>query len=404
MKVAFPSIIVFVLLLAVDSFSLNNDGGSFSEEEEEDGYMKLVEWMISHGGRVDSRMVIGEVDGIRGVVAVEDIAENTELLFCPWKLVIGSSSLEDQMSTEQDMCDVVQIMASEIRLGSNSVGYPYLDHIELPRLGSMWGPEAVTELQGLSPSYELNRHNMWFSQTCDGGSIEDFDDATTQSLISFISRASAVGMIPIYDLLNHHNGFKNAKLYPTKDGVQLRTVRRVDKDEQLYLSYGLKESSQMYRDYGFVEAWPRLWSWKDVSTQDNHVFALFPDGVAAIHPSMDFLKQIWSSSFRTVTEWQELATQYTQNEVGTDSLMHFTTAAKKLLERLPSTWIEDEELLIQKQTERTSLLSTAQDETLSVLEDVIAAIRYRIEFKKGVVGALLFAEGVLDNERMGSSM
>ena len=391
------------LLFLTNAFTLNVDKQSATEEaaqEHDDGYSKLAEWMKSHGGRVDSRMAVGEVDGVRGIVTLENMAEDIELLHCPWKLVIGSSSLQEQMKTEQDMCDVVKIMASEYRLGEKSMGYPYLNHIELPRLGAIWEPEAVKELQGISPSQDLNRHNEWYSTNCGGGNIEDFDEATIQSLVSFISRASAVGMVPIYDLLNHHNGLKNAKLFLTEDGVHLRTVRPVQKGEQLFLSYGLKESSQMYRDYGFIEAWPRLWSWKDASTQDNHVFALFPEGVAAIHPSMDFLKQIWSAPSRSALEWQNAASQYTQTEVTPEALLRFTSAANALLEGLPTTLDEDEEILSKKEAQRSSL-SAAADSTAEVLpleDDIIAAIRYRIEFKRDVSTALHFTEQILKGE------
>jgi hypothetical protein len=49
--------------------------------------------------------------------------------------------------------------------------------------------------------------------------IMDDDQAMHQALVSFITRASAVGMIPIYDLLNHHNGERNAKLLLNEEGV-----------------------------------------------------------------------------------------------------------------------------------------------------------------------------------------
>ncbi|CAB9517678.1 Rubisco LSMT substrate-binding [Seminavis robusta] len=408
-----------VVILLSEGFTIRSSSAAASalidEEEDDEGYRKLVEWVISHGGRVDERMAIGQVDGgIRGVIALGgDIENGTELMHCPWKLVIGSSSLQDQMETEDDMCNVVKILASEFRLGDQSLGWRYLNHIdeELPRLGAMWDSAAVQELQGLPPSHDLNRHNEWFSKNCGGGNELEFDKATKQALVSFISRASAVGMIPIYDLLNHHNGLKNAKLFTTEEGVDLRTVRRVQKGEQLYQSYGLKPSSQMFRDYGFVESWPTLWSWKHPtgSSGDNHVFALFPDGIAAIYPSVEFLKEIWASSTtRSQLEWQQNATHFTQS-VPRDALMQFTTAAKTLLDGLPTTWEEDKEILKQKEAEQRIATTSRRaantnvnhdednnsnhsDEWLLALEDVIAAIQYRLDFKRAVSDSSDFAE------------
>jgi hypothetical protein len=47
------------------------------------------------------------------------------------------------------------------------------------------------------------------------------DQAVHQALVSIIIRSSAFEMIPIYALLNHHNGERNAKLIMNKEGVQL---------------------------------------------------------------------------------------------------------------------------------------------------------------------------------------
>jgi len=382
---------LFVLFAGIATVSGEGQNlDSAAKETENDGYQELVAWVEAHGGRVDKRMSIDDIDGLRGVIALEDIEEDVELLHCPWKLVIGSSGVENQMRTEGDMCNVVKIMASEFRLGEESTGWPYLKHIELPRLGAMWDLSTVAELQGLPPSQDIDRHLQWYSKNCGGGDV--LDEATTQALVSFVSRASAVGMVPIYDLLNHHNGLKNAKLFVTKDGVDLRTVQPVLKNQQLYLSYGLKTSSQMYRDYGFVEDWPSLWSWRDSSTHDNHVFALFPDGIAAIHPSKEFLKEIWKLPTRSLEECQKEAFQFTHS-LEADKLHRFTLAAKRLLEGLPTTWREDEEILRHQKKQKIRFSS---DDTQSTIdqEDITAAIYYRLTFKRALSEALSALESV----------
>lgn len=363
---------------------------------QDEGYTLLVVWMKSHGGRVNEMMAIAPVDGIRGAVALSDMEEGTELLFCPWKLVIGSSNMEDQMESEEDMCNVVNLVASEYQRGEQSVSWPYLNHIELPRLPDMWDPEAVQELQGLPPtSVELSRHRRWFSKNCNGGGADDLDDSTLKSLVAFVSRASVVGMVPIYDLLNHHNGLKNAKLFLSEEGVYLRTVSAISKGQQIYLSYGLKASYQMYRDYGFVESWPSLWSWKDVTTNDNHVFALYRDGIAAIHPSADFLKDIWHASPpRPELDCQRSATEYTHS-LDHDSLVRFGTAAKSLLNGLLTSLDEDKDILKERKRARkdqATQASSPEESTAGALDDVIQAINYRMAFKAAVSHALTFSE------------
>jgi len=361
------------------------------------GYLDLVAWVTSHGGRVDDRMAITNRDGIRGVIALSDIEEGAELLHCPWELVIGSSGIQDQMQTEDDMCNVVKIMASEVRLGDKSTGWPYLHYIELPRLGSMWGQAAVDELQGLPPSQELDRHLQWFSMNCGGGDPSNFDDATIHALVAFISRASEVGMVPIYDLLNHHNGEKNAKLFLTETGVDLRTVRPVQRHQQLYLSYGLKTSFQMYRDYGFVESWPSLWSFRDAVTHDNHVFALFPDGIAAVHPSSEFLKEIWNGGNRSMLESQSYAKNFTMSR-NKDQLDRFVQSAKAKLDGLPTTYEEDKEILRRNKDELQMVLTSGSSQSNIILEDIMGAVQYRLAFKQAVLEALVSAEAAMIKE------
>lgn len=190
------------------------------------------------------------------------------------------------------MCKVVQDMANEMRLRSESLWWPYLKHIQIPRLVAMWEQSALDELQGLSPSEDATRHIQWFSQNCAGsgaGNVHFDEKEVMRSLVSFVSRASEVGMVPIYDLLNHHNGKKNAKLSLTETRVHLLVVvGRIQQGQEIYLSYGIKAAPTMYRDYGFVEEWPCVWNWKDSATGDNFAFVLEPGSAVAINPTADF--------------------------------------------------------------------------------------------------------------------
>ena len=409
---AFAALLLLVKSEAVRTQTfLREDVEAYDPQQQQQdlGYQQLVEWVISHGGRVDSRMTMKrDSNGIRGVLASEPIEENTELLHCPWELVIGSQSLDDQMESSEDMCNVVKMLDSQFQLGNESFYWPYLTNIDVPRLGAMWEPAAIKELQGLPPSQDIHRHHEWFSKSCRRNEDKaDIDKSTKLALASFVSRTTTVGMVPIYDLLNHHNGLKNAKLFVTEDGVKLRTTRLVEAGEQLYLSYGLRPSSQMYRDYGFIEPWPRLWSWRHSQEEDNYVFATFPDGIAAIDPSVDFLKDIWASPSRSQWEWQQNATQFTQS-ISPSSLLKFKGAAKVLLEGLPTTWQQDEEMLKSKNAQRIRMLQQAEattvtnittlnedDSLVAALDDVIAAIRYRLEFKHAVYEASKFSDTTL---------
>ena len=348
---------------------------SFVSPSDDKGFERLVMWMRQQGGRVDDRIDVTVFDNsIRGIVALNDIEEGAELLLCPWKLIIGSSSLEDQMKGGDSMCRVVQEMANEIRLGIHSLWYPYLDHIELPSLLSTWDQSSLDELQGLSPYQDATRHLRWFSESCDP-TFENSDDQTAvaRALISFVSRASEVGMIPIYDLVNHHNGKRNAKLRLTEEGAQLLVVGGpIQKGQEIYQSYGIKTASTMYLNYGFVEEWPTCWNFKDSESGDNFAFVTFPDGVVAINPTSDFIKELWHSNM-PLAGYHSLAAEHMAS-LSSDDLLRFARAAETHLTGFPTTVRQDEILL----TEAANI----------DLQDTVSAIAYRCAFKKSLETAM----------------
>jgi hypothetical protein len=132
-------------------------------------------------------------------------------------------------------------------LGEISLWHPYLtldDSIINSRLLTLWDAETLEELQGFPPQQDATRHIRWFSQYCDGGNpFGQVDELTKQALMCFVTRASAMGMVPIDNLFNHHNGLRNAKVQLTEDGVQLMAVRPIPKGSQIYLSTASNQRS-----------------------------------------------------------------------------------------------------------------------------------------------------------------
>jgi len=374
------------ILLLFFSFVEIIDAANYESTDE--GFARLVNWMSQHGGQVDTRIDVGISNGVRGIVATADIEDGSQLLFCPWELIIGSTSINNQMNGEADMCKVVQDMADEIRLGTRSLWHPYLDHIELPRLPAMWDQAAIDELQIIPPSQDATRHIRWFQQACNG----PLDDAAMRALVAFISRANEVGMTPIYDLLNHHNGKRNAKLSIVEGGVQLLVVGGpVRKNEQLYLSYGIKTASTMYRDYGFVEDWPSAWNFRS-KTGDNFAFVLFPDGVAAINPTGDLLKNIWHSNMSLI-EYQALVEMHMRNLALAD-LERFVVSARGHLDGFPTTLKQDDVILEDKRISLDNPSLSASSVDRSSIEDLVSAIQYRSEFKRALNSAMMYADAM----------
>mmetsp|Transcript_16206 Transcript_16206/g.46569 ORF Transcript_16206/g.46569 Transcript_16206/m.46569 type:complete len:432 (-) Transcript_16206:102-1397(-) len=367
---------------------------SNDHENKDEGFARLVRWMRQHGGQVDPRIDVGIRDGIRGIVATADMDVGTQLLFCPWELIIGSRDIDHQMQGEVDMCQVVQDMADAMRRGTDSLWHPYLDHIELPRLPAMWDQAAIDELQSMPPSQDVTRHIRWFEQSCDG----NLDEAGMKALVAFISRANEVGMTPIYDLLNHHNGRRNAKLQIVEDGVRLVVVCAgpVHKNDQLYLSYGIKTASTMFRDYGFVEDWPTAWNFRSKTSGDNFAFVLFPDGAAAINPTGDLLKSLWQSDM-SLLEYQALAETHMRSLALAD-LERFVVCARDRLDEFPTTLQEDEVKLEENQIALSLLSDQSRSENdvtnRSSMEDAGSAIRYRSDFKRALNSAMMCADAM----------
>jgi hypothetical protein len=388
--------------------SSDYEGGDEQSEPSstnKNGFSQLVDWMRINGGRVDERVAVMQVDGIRGGVALADIQEGEELLNCPWALVIGSTSFDDQFG-EDMMCAVVRDIEVELRLGETSLWHPYLtldDSIINSRLPTLWDAETLEELQGFPPQQDATRHIRWFSQYCDGGKpFGQVDELTKQALMCFITRASAVGMVPIYDLFNHHNGLRNAKVQLTEDGVQLMAVRPIPKGSQIYLSYGIKSASTMFRDYGFVESWPQTWTWTSSSpssSSSSHAFVLFPDGKVVINPTEQFLKDIWKGGI-SLSEFQKRATEHTQG-LAPELLEQFRTEAYSLLAGLPTTIADDK--IILEDTKKEYLAQTTlsahgnekKEGVLIKLKDTISAVDYRISFKEAVHTAMTLSEAIL---------
>ena len=384
-------------------------------DDDDAGFGQLVVWMTQQGGRVHPNIQVGVRHGIRGIVSKQTLQEGDEVLYCPWKLVLGSTSLEDKMTKHSDrMCHVVHDMAREIKLGVDSLWFPYLTHIELPRLPAIWEDSALEELQGLGPTQDATRHLQWFQQACassstetggGGSDVSSLDPSIMRSLVSFISRASEVGMIPIYDLLNHHNGKRNAKLTIEQDGVHLNVVGGdIPKGEQLYLSYGVKSAATMFRDYGFVEEWPVIYNFLDATSGDNFAFVVLAEDSdnansnatqVAINPTSQFLEGLWRSNM-PLSDYQATARQHMES-LSREEWLRFARAAQRRLEAFPTTWHQDTNILADKTKQLNETLATNIDDDIirSNLQDILGAIQYRRAFKQALEKAATSCEAML---------
>ncbi|KAI2509618.1 SET domain-containing protein [Fragilaria crotonensis] len=402
------------------------------------GFTKLVNWVKDNGGRVDDRLgMVDAMDGApRGCVALEDIAAGTELLFCPWNLVLGTEG--DTSKVSPDRCHVLQTYADQVRLGTESFWHPYLsmDESLATRIPTVWSHAALQELQGLPP-YSNTQDNGpsltdWFSNTCAGGTPYDqLDDASRHSLLAAITRSAGMRFLPIFDLLNHHNGKLNTRSDATKHGNHLFALVDIPKGSELYLSYRGQRStsSDIFLRYGFVEAWPQQWSWTEEGTtamEDgqapsplslmmnnmDHRILVLPSGAVAIHPSESMTLWIGSTTMTPPT-LEELEDQVDRHNMllPTTELEQFRDSAIARLETLSS--VEDDVIVLYnleqelKSMEKSDIHDgggqSRDDDTsttvvVTTLMDRICAIRYRINVKKAIQMAVLVANNILSRK------
>ena len=83
----------------------------------------------------------------------------------------------------------------------------------------------------------------------------------------FLARASDRGLIPMHDLMNHHNGKINTRLVVDDNGgLSVIALYDISTNEPIYNTYsrgGFESSVDMFNTYGFIEDYPQLWRWND---------------------------------------------------------------------------------------------------------------------------------------------
>ena len=387
--------LLLAVVAAADGFHLPNSRPNSSADDGEGAhhtaaapdkqYTVLVDWVRANGGRVDERLGMGpNLDGAgRGAVALHDIEAGTELLFCPWALVLGTVGDTSKVPTEH--CDVLNTYAAQVRAGKDSFWYPYLsmdDSIDT-RIPTVWKASSLTELQGLLPDTAQGSLAEWFSENCSGGTpFDQLDHAARQSLLAAITRSAGMRFLPIFDLMNHHNGKLNTRSNATADGNSVFAAVDIPKGADIFNSYqgGLATSSDVFRRYGFIESWPQQWAWTDASTAKEERFLLLPDNVVAIYPPESMTEQIGTTAPPLADMQADSKNHNLQLEPG--RLAGFCDSAKRLLESLPSTAEEDGVVLEQL------LAAQLSDPGDSLLGDRISAVAYRMHFKEAIQTAL----------------
>ena len=383
-------------IVAAAFFSTSAAATDDTEDPTIQKYPELVKWFTTHGGLVDPRITLGyeESSRIRGMIATEHIEPGTVLVHTPASLMIKENEGEHQYT---DHCAMIQRIVEEIELGKDSKWNVYFEFDGSSKGGgtpTQWdkedqpGSRAIKELQGLPPTGETHRHINWYTAACNNG--EEVSEVQFRALILFISRAADCGIVPLYDLMNHHNGLINTQLeVDEENGLSVIATTSIEPNEPIYLTYargGFESTVDVFNNYGFVEEYPQLWRWSDM---DFEILVVSPT-LAALHPTKA-LMQVLGNRRRSMEEWKvEIDHHHATVRQSRANAMH--DSALTILNELPTTIAEDENTILPN--ERRLFEKAKKKGRLDQSKaDTIQAIEYRLAFKKALRLAVDVADG-----------
>jgi hypothetical protein len=107
----------------------------------------------------------------------------------------------------------------------------------------------------------------WFKG--EGGCVvgKEMTDLDFGAFKIILTRAMDSGIVPMYDLMNRHNGKINTYIKEDGDGgVYVMSLLDIPAGFPIYNTYGRSGSqstNDLFTTYGFVEDYPQLWRWND---------------------------------------------------------------------------------------------------------------------------------------------
>jgi hypothetical protein len=268
----------------------------------------LIDWLKSKNGLFHPSLELRRIhpndssSGI-GIFTNAAIKEEDLLIRIPDQMIIHS---KENMGNAID-CELASKLIEEMKKKDKSDYAPYIDFLtksqpmgQMPSTWSDDGKEMLMKALG-DEHFSLKRAQImakrygtfqeanilppvdpiswiykdWY-QGCDGG----HDDLDEYAATVVIQRSWDNLLIPVYDLLNHRNGaWLNTRtdekgVHNTKF-VSILASRDIEAGEQIYSTYNMCEdcegristygTSEIFRDYGFVEKMPQTWIFPDLN-------------------------------------------------------------------------------------------------------------------------------------------
>ena len=241
----------------------------------------IFRWVEINGGYVNPKVELTTGPDpswtIRGVFATEPLLNGEKIFELSPELIFSHDSL----------VHTVTALTHEISLGQESFWWPYLSHLEELDIDSpsFWTEEERDLLSGLSP-FDWSRHLDWYKYACNGD-INNADGfrALKYTVTRTNQKLDHLGnlmfcLTPLYDFMNHAHEKNFKTVHGQQSSTTICTTEDVGTGQQLFNNYGSEDVGKMFRDYGFIPDYPRLWIFdgdKSFNNSPEIIFRVFED-------------------------------------------------------------------------------------------------------------------------------
>ncbi|CAJ1955509.1 unnamed protein product [Cylindrotheca closterium] len=289
------------------NLNLHIDDHVINYAKQDEAVRNMVKWSIEQGGYIHPNVEIRRWDpsdpsSYFGAFVNGPVKEDELLIKIPGSIKI---QLDDSYRSGTDLtyadvvCELAWTLKREYELGEDSNYAPYIEYIETQskhQIPAMWtdvGKHLITKVQGDLSMMDFDTESIsgihmhdWIDDYF-GGEFCLIDTESGEEMEEwYVAMATQRGydycLIPVYDMLNHHNGIVNSITRPSiydKDGFGVYALQDLNAGEELLYSYHncpdckacpTCETSldywgtpEMIRDFGFVEPYPQRFYYKD---------------------------------------------------------------------------------------------------------------------------------------------
>ena len=283
-----PLFALFLSVLAVASTASSDDDKLIQP---------LIGWLRSQGGFFSEKLEIRRADpndaaSYYGMFVKEDVEAKEKLFEIPRECIIsvpGEIDLEEDEYFEQ-LCPLSQKLLKEMRLANDSQYGPFINYLLSQRYGQIPAtyskPGKALLRKVIGKALPPKRATTWISKKLKKTGCISKDDPFEEQAVALAAQRGWDNMlIPVLDLVNHHNGKVNTENNSARAGgnIIVQASKAIKAGEELYTTYdeciecgGTADwwgTPEIFRDFGFVEPYPQRYHFlkQDISFKIDEI-------------------------------------------------------------------------------------------------------------------------------------